>query len=375
VDATGSTLTVGGTLHLSQGIFKSATAYENVWIDPAAPGGATLMLTANTTVSGSWINNGTFNANGKTLTFTGGSTQTIGGASATTFADLVIDAGKIMVVDPLNPPTVTGSVTNNGALKQTQLVNAGTTTTFMNIGLQYYGVDITPTAAGLSSTPTASGLGSTTVTVYGNQACAGAGVLPLKRCYEITPTTAAPSSVKFYYTQAEMQTGQTFNSLNVWHYNGSTWDALTRGGDSGSCASGALNCYVEGTGITAYSPFQLTNSNPLAAPLETLQVTATPAGAVIAWVTTSELDTLGYHVYRVDAAADAWTRLTEALLASQAPGSASGYAYRWLDGTAQRGAAYRYRVTAMAQSGLETPLAEVDVQMPAAWLWLPAVMR
>ncbi len=261
---------------------------------------------------------------------------------------------------------VAGAVTNNGSLRQTQTVDAGATVPFLTFGSAYYGAEIT--AGG-------DALGSTTVTVYGNQACAGVVGTPLQRCYEITPTTAAASSIKFYYTQAEMQTGQTFDSLNVWHYNGSTWDAVTRGGDSGSCSSGALNCYVQGAGITAYSPFQLKNGNPLAAPLETLAATATPAGAVIAWQTTSELNALGYHVDRADATAGAWTRLTGELLPSQAPGSPMGYAYRWTDVTAQRGATYRYRVTAVTLAGAETPLAAVDVQMPGAWLWLPVMTR
>ncbi|MCX6029810.1 MAG: right-handed parallel beta-helix repeat-containing protein [Chloroflexi bacterium] len=225
---------------------------------------------------------------------------------------------------------VAGTMTNNGSLRQTRPVAAGATVPFLTFGSAYYGAEVTAGGAAL---------GSTTVTIQGNQACASAVGQPLKRCYEITPTTAASASIKFYFLGAEMQTGQTLGTLNVWHFNGATWDQIAKGatgGDNG-CDASAKNCFVEGTGIAAYSPFQLKNSNPLAVPLETLVATATPAGAAIAWETTSELDVLGYHVYRAAAAAGAWTRLTGALLPSQAPGASGGYAYRWLDGAAQRG--------------------------------------
>ncbi len=51
-------------------------------------------------------------------------------------------------------------------------------------------------------------------------------------------------------------------------------------------------------GVGGFSDWAGGNGAPLAAPLEVLQGTATPAGAVIAWETTSEFDALGYFVQR-----------------------------------------------------------------------------
>jgi len=96
---------------------------------------------------------------------------------------------------------------------------------------------------------------------------------------------------------------------------------------------------------------------------------------VIAWETTSELAALGYFVQRVEKIGGAWVRLNAQMIPGQAPGSSAGHSYRWTDATARRGAAYRYRVSAVDLSGVETPLATVAVQMPATWLWLPVVTR
>ncbi|MCX6033321.1 MAG: hypothetical protein NT169_29070 [Chloroflexi bacterium] len=127
--------------------------------------------------------------------------------------------------------------------------------------------------------------------------------------------------------------------------------------------------------ITHFSDWAVGNDAPLAVPLEVLQGTATPAGAVIAWETTNELAALGYFVQRAAGPGGTWVRLNAQMIASQAPGSSAGYSYRWTDATARRGAAYWYRVSAVDLAGVETPLAAVSVQMPTTWLWLPAVIQ
>jgi CSLREA domain-containing protein len=79
---------VSGTLHVQSGIYQSASNYNNVQIDAGATWTAGSGETIN--VSGSWTNNGTFNANGSTVVFNGAAAQVIGGASSTVFNNLSI---------------------------------------------------------------------------------------------------------------------------------------------------------------------------------------------------------------------------------------------------------------------------------------------
>ena len=83
VSANGSTLSVQDDLLVSDGIFESASDYDNVTISS----GATLELSGNITVSGDWSNSGTFTPNTNTVTFDGGVAQSLTSGSSS-FYDL-----------------------------------------------------------------------------------------------------------------------------------------------------------------------------------------------------------------------------------------------------------------------------------------------
>ncbi len=95
----------------------------------------------------------------------------------------------------------------------------------------------------------------------------------------------------------------------------------------------------------------------------------------MAWETTSELSSQGYHVYRAEGAGGDWTRLNAAMIPSQAPGSPSSYGYRWNDSGVARRATYHYRVAAVGFDGSEEALETVSVTTPVGWYWLPVVAR
>jgi predicted secreted protein len=78
-----------------------------------------------------------------------------------------------------------------------------------------------------------------------------------------------------------------------------------------------------------------------------LTAAAAGRGAVVRWQTASEFDALGFHVYR--SRGHAWKRLTHTLIVAK--GSVAGASYRFLDRTAKRGVAYRYRIKAVNRDG------------------------
>ncbi len=327
----------------------------------------------NLSVAGNWTNNGTFTAGTGTVTFNSTSEQTIGGSTATAFNNLTINSGATVVIPATNTPTVAGTLTNSGTLKQTQTVNNGTVP-FLYItdgsGVdKYFGVEIS----------TSNNLGSMTVAISGNQICPQANGYPVKRCYEITPTITAPADVKFYFANSEMQLGQTLDSLNVWHYNGSTWDQVTKGatGGTGSCGSGAIDCFVQGRDITSYSPFALKNSNPLGVVLPAFAATVQAGHILVTWETASELNHQGFHLYRAESEAGPWLRLNPTLIPSQAPGSPRGQAYRWEDRNVSRNATYYYRLEAVGlDNGTEiVGITAVTYAPLQGHFWLPLVVH
>ncbi len=305
-------------------------------------------------VGGNWTNNGAFNANSRAVTFNGAGVQTIGGSSATAFDYLIVNSGATVVIPTSNTPTVNTVLTNNGALRQTRDLN-NSNAAFLNISAnKYYGVVMTTTA----------NMGATTVTVYGNQACANATNPTVLRCYDISPTTPAAAVITFYYLNTESH-GQT--APDIWHWNGALWDKKT------VSARGATGAYgwLTATGIDSYSDFAAGDGPPGPTAVTLAAFTATPQAAAVrvAWETASELDNVGFNLYRSATADGPYTRLNATLIPPQNPGSVLGGVYEWLDADAQPGVTYFYKLEDLDVKGVSTfhgPVSSASFSAPAA---------
>jgi hypothetical protein len=104
--------------------------------------------------------------------------------------------------------------------------------------------------------------------------------------------------------------------------------------------SGCIGCTytleVTGTGVTT-----------LGATFASARATRMAKGIVVRWRTGTEADLLGFQVYR--SRGHSWRRITHSLIAAR--GSVAGASYRFLDKTARRGTAYRYRIKAVDRDG------------------------
>ncbi len=279
--------------------------------------------------------------------------------------NLTVDAGATLELGTNHNLKVQGTLTNNGTLKQTRAVSLGSPTVFLNITdgattpvSKYFGVEMNPTSVNM---------GNTTVTVSGNQQCAGVANTTVKRCFTVTPTTQAAADIKFYFSEPEMTpTGQPLASQNVWNYHTSAWNAVTRGTDSGACASGAINCFVQGTGIANYSPFVVGPAQPLAVTLASFTAQGGADRITVAWETVSETGNAGFNLYRADSAAGPQTLLT--YVPSQAPGSSQGFAYGYEDLAVQPGQTWWYTLEDVALNGATTLHGPISatVQAPTA---------
>lgn len=193
--------------------------------------------------------------------------------------DLTVNAGATFDLGT-QTLTVDNTLTNNGTLKQTKLVN-NSAVEFLHVrdaansADKYHGVDIT----------TSGNMGNVTVAIKGNQtACTTNPYDPLlKRCFTITPTTAQTATIRYWYTEAE-RNDQIANAMKVWHYAGppANWTQVGSSysySESGtSCTSGGgLACWMQATDIATYSPFGLgSGGQPNVITFVKLQTHSTP---------------------------------------------------------------------------------------------------
>ena len=130
VDATGADLTVDNDLEIKEGsTFTSASDYKNLYIR------GTLNLSGDITVSGSWLNPGTFNHNNHAVTLDGGS-QYIEGNS--TFYDLIktTNSAATLMFRAGDTTTITNALTLEGAAGQILSLRSSTPGTQWNIDPQ-----------------------------------------------------------------------------------------------------------------------------------------------------------------------------------------------------------------------------------------------
>jgi hypothetical protein len=159
---------------------------------------------------------------------------------------------------------VNGTLTNNGTIKQTQDVSGSSDVTFFNTG-GYGGITLNAETVDL---------GDTTVEIRGNQDCTITAGETVKRCFKITPTNAASrdATITFFFTDSELTAGNTCSTLNAYHWNDSSWDALTLDttyATSGrDCSSTPRSIRVKD--VTSFSEFALKSSVPTAVTLSSL---------------------------------------------------------------------------------------------------------
>ena len=86
--------------------------------------GATLSLSGDCTVSGSFTNSGTLTANGRTVTFNGAGLQNLAANVATAFANLTVNSGVTLVETvAADNVSVSGALTNLGTIRKTQAIS------------------------------------------------------------------------------------------------------------------------------------------------------------------------------------------------------------------------------------------------------------
>jgi len=116
-------------------------------------------------------------------------------------------------------------------------------------------------------------------------------------------------------------------------------------------------------------------SAPTAVKLKTFETAPREGQLVVLWETVSEVDTVGFHLYRGESVHGPFNRLNEALIPAQAAGSPSGARYEWVDGSAQVGQVYYYLLEDVDLQGLATEYGPVPGSLPYVRIHLPVIIK
>jgi len=112
--------------------------------------------------------------------------------------------------------------------------------------------------------------------------------------------------------------------------------------------------------------------------VELARFEAWPEGAAIhvEWETVTEVDLLGFSLYRSDAHDGPYAKLNEELIPAQAPGQPIGAAYSWLDSDVEAGSTYYYKLEDVDVYGTATMHEPVSATAWAARrIHLPVVVK
>jgi hypothetical protein len=103
---------------------------------------------------------------------------------------------------------------------------------------------------------------------------------------------------------------------------------------------------------------------PTAVDLASFEAAGAAGNIVLNWETASEIDNLGFNLYRADSADGPRTQLNAGLIPSQNPGSPVGASYQFVDNTASSGATYYYWLETMdvyGQTNLHGPVSTASL--------------
>ncbi|MBN1919698.1 MAG: hypothetical protein JW892_00515 [Anaerolineae bacterium] len=201
-------------------------------------------------------------------------------------------------------------------------------------------------------------LGATSLQINANQECVNAQNA-VHRCFQINPTNAAGrnATVTFFFYSSQIPVGHSCEAMNAYHWNGSSWQLLAA--ELRDCEHDPHSLRV--SDVTDFSQFVLADTIPAAVTLLTFLGIPEEGAISITWETATELDNLGFNLYRSEIPFGPWGQLNPELIPAQYPGSILGAVYEWLDTDVIPANAYYYRLEAIDIHGVSTFYGPISV--------------
>ena len=148
---------------------------------------------------------------------------------------------------------------------------------------------------------------------------------------------SATANIQFQWNTADEKGAFTAfrNNCKVYHFNGSTWNAITT---SGATTNGTVHTKMA-TNVSSFSPFTIFTSSSLPVSLISFNAKATNDKAVLNWSTASEQNNVGFGIERSLDGAD----FNEIGYVKGAGNSAVQLNYNFTDNQFNQAAFYRLR--------------------------------
>ncbi len=184
--------------------------------------------------------------------------------------DLAIEQGATVNLNSFDL-TITGSLDNAGGLIDSKNIGENGEESFLAAG-GHPGLMITTGTGGDPAVARADeGLGDTTVTIKAGNSCAS-GSSTVQRCYNIVPNNPAESTITFYFDAGDLD-GLSCQSLTLYNYHNDVWTRVAGPEDENAVYQcDTANFSVTVSGITDYSPFVLSEGEPVAITLQSFNV-------------------------------------------------------------------------------------------------------
>lgn len=181
---------------------------------------------------------------------------------------------------------------------------------------------------------------------------AGPGARSIDAWWAIMPTATEGFSLtlQLCYTPAELGALDE-GALRFWRYHEGDW-TLSGGAPTLTMVNGHHCASI--SGVAELSVWTLATEKPMAVSLAAFSAVWQGEAVLVTWETASELDNLGFNLYRGPAPRGPWTQLNTTLIPAQNPGAVFGGAYEWLDTDVPSGSAVYYRLEDVDVHGVST---------------------
>ena len=145
-----------------------------------------------------------------------------------------------------------------------------------------------------------------------------------------------------------------------------TNDCSTQTFNSGSLTTQFLTAEQVNSNACLWA--QITDFVPTAVSLKSFSATAESKAIHLTWETTSEIENLGFNVYRAESLNNERIQLNSEIVASVAPGSPNGHVYDYMDSSVTPGVSYTYWLEDLDIYGKTNLHGPVTAQIAADWL-------
>ncbi len=359
--STAADIAVNGTLTLALGTFTPTTT-------------ATLYGTLTT-------NGGNFSTSAGTVTFAGSAAQTIDGTSAVSFYNFTMNntngvtlAHDITVDGVL---TLTAGVINTGGYLLSMGTGAsfsgGSSITYVDgrtaktfaLGTsadftfqtakdgQYLPVGVTFTdVSGSDYTVTVEQFNSDPHAISSSIDNTTLSAISTVHYWEIQGSGGTPANLQVTLTWGSQDGVEVPSALDVAIFDGTNWTSI--GGDGvGDATGGTIQSAVFTTAGSYFTFGDDANNgqdNSLPVTLALFKAEASYNQVILTWKTESEVDNLGFNIYRRSETNRTWQKINSALIAG-AGNSSMAHEYQFIDNNVVAGETYSYRLESVNVNG------------------------